>query len=549
MTFPLPSASFRPWFRWSARAGILVLAHLGTLRGEPTLLYSHGDPSDAEQYALELVNGPTTTTLGLLDPPPLAFHPALLAAARAQAAAMVAGNFLGHRPQSGTPAESAAAIASRLNAAGYGALLTARELVYGPLASGFASGIGNFGALNVPAFPAWQSVSADAALTAPKEAGIGLASGTGSAVAPLVMVQNFATTVAGASTPILTGVAFRDRDLDAAYSQGEGLGGITVKPTTGDYYAVTSSSGGYALPLQNLPTGATSVTVNFSGGFLGSATVTKTVSLRGTENVRADFVSPVVRLINLSTRVRVETDERVAIAGFVVGGSGNKRVLVRAMGPSLTAAGVSGALADPTLQLTDGAGNTLATNDQWQSTQASEIAATGLAPGATTEAAILTSLAPGSYTAIVRGANASTGIGLVEVYDLDLPADSYPINVSTRGVVGTGDAVMIAGFVVKGAESKTVVVRGIGPSLAAAGVTGALSDPSLELYDASGTLVQQNDNWADTQATALTAAGLAPSSARDAAIVATLAPGAYTAVIRGVGGATGVALAEVYARD
>ncbi|MBS0658767.1 MAG: hypothetical protein JSR82_11045 [Verrucomicrobia bacterium] len=549
MPNPVPLPPLRRLATWPARAGILVLAHLGTLHGEPTQLYSHGDPSDAEQYALEIVNGPTTTTLGLLDPPPLAFHPQLLAAARVQAAAMVSGNYLGHRPQAGTPAESAAAIVSRLNAAGYGAIKSARELIYGPLSSSLSSGIGKYGALDLPAFPAWQSISADVATTAPKEAGIGLASGTGSAVAPVVMVQELATSAAEASTPFLTGVAFRDRDLDAAYSMGEGLAGITVKPTSGDYYAVTSASGGYALPLRNLPAGATSVTVNFSGGSLGTTTVTKTIALRGTENVRADYVSPVVRLINLSTRLRVETGDQVAIAGFVVGGSGSKRVLVRALGPSLTAAGVTGALADPTLQLADAQGATLASNDQWAETQAAGINATGLAPGSATESAILTTLAPGSYTAIVRGAGATTGIGLVEVYDLDLPADSYPINVSTRGVVGTGDAVMIAGFVVKGADSKTVVVRAIGPSLTAAGVSGALSDPSLELYNAAGTLVQQNDNWADTQSAALTAAGLAPANARDAALIATLAPGAYTAVIRGVGGATGVALAEVYARD
>ncbi|MBS0659430.1 MAG: beta-propeller fold lactonase family protein [Verrucomicrobia bacterium] len=266
----------------------------------------------------------------------------------------------------------------------------------------------------------------------------------------------------------------------------------------------------------------------------------------------AASVAPLGRAINLSTRLRAQTGDAVAIGGFVIGGALPKRVLVRALGPSLAAAGVSGVLPDPSLELFNAAGVSLARNDGWRATQQAEIQASGFAPGSELEAALLVELAPGAYTAVVRGAGASTGVAIVEVYDLAPTADAQLINLSTRGRVETGDSVMIGGFVVGaglGADasgSARVLVRAIGPSLAAAGLSGVLADPTLELRDAAGNLVASNDDWASSQAADIQATGLAPTSAAECAVLATLPRGAYTAVVRGKGGSSGIALVEVY---
>ena len=227
-------------------------------------------------------------------------------------------------------------------------------------------------------------------------------------------------------------------------------------------------------------------------------------------------------------------------------------MIVRALGPSLAAAGVAGVLANPTLEIFGSNGASLATNDNWRDSQPAEIQATGLAPGDPRESAIIRVLPPGAYTAIVRGAGGATGVSLVEVYDLAPGAASELINVSTRGRVETGDNVMIGGFVVGAGlgvgESGTarVLVRAIAPSLTAAGLTDVLADPVLELHDATGAILATNDNWADTQREAIQATGLAPTNAAESALVITLPKGAYTAIIRGKAGATGIALVEVY---
>lgn len=258
------------------------------------------------------------------------------------------------------------------------------------------------------------------------------------------------------------------------------------------------------------------------------------------------------RAINLSTRLRAQTGDAVAIGGFVIGGAASKRVLVRAVGPSLTAAGVSGVLGDPSLEIFNAGGTSLVRNDGWRATQQAEIQASGFAPGADVEPAIILDLAPGAYTAVVRGAGTSAGVAIVEVYDLGTDGDSQLINLSTRGRVETGDSVMIGGFVVgaglgaSGSGSARVLVRAIGPSLTAAGLSGVLTDPTLELRDAAGTLVASNDDWASTQAAEIQATGLAPTSSVECAVVATLPRGAYTAVVRGKGGTSGIALVEVY---
>jgi hypothetical protein len=190
----------------------------------------------------------------------------------------------------------------------------------------------------------------------------------------------------------------------------------------------------------------------------------------------------------------------------------------------------------------------IAFNDNWKDTQQTQIAATGLAPSADGESAIITSLAPGSYTVIVRGKNDTTGIALVEAYNLDPASGASLGNISTRGFVDTGDNVMIGGFIA-GSDTggtSTVLVRAIGPDLAAFNLSGVLQDPVLSLFDGNGSLIATNDNWKESQQADILATHLAPGDDRDSAILATLAPGNYTAIVRGQGGKTGIALVEVY---
>ena len=246
---------------------------------------------------------------------------------------------------------------------------------------------------------------------------------------------------------------------------------------------------------------------------------------------------------NIATRLPVLTGENVLIAGIIVVGDVPKRVMIRALGPSLAAAGVSGALEDPIVELYEG-DTLLAANDDWRNDQQDEIAATGIAPSDNREAAIVRTLAPGAYTAIVSGKDGTTGIALVEGYDLDQRDNSKLGNISTRGFVGSGEDVLIGGFIV--GPSTRVVVRALGPSLGNGGVQGALQDPTLELVDSNGAVVRTNDNWKGTQQSELEAIGIQPSEDRESALIATLTAGNYTAVVRGVGANTGVGLVEVY---
>jgi hypothetical protein len=255
---------------------------------------------------------------------------------------------------------------------------------------------------------------------------------------------------------------------------------------------------------------------------------------------------------NISTRLNVGVNDDVLIGGFIVRGPVPKRMILRAIGPSLTGAGVIGAMANPTLELHDSTGATIATNDNWQTSgQASEISASGLAPRNPLESAIVATLQPGSYTAIVRGVNNTTGIALVEGYELDSTATRL-VNVSTRGHVGVGNDVLIGGFIVTGSQSKTVMVRALGPSLGTGAhpLAGVLINPVLELHDGSGNLVSSNDDWMNSpQFSAINASGLAPPSSLESAILATLSPGNYTAIVRGVNNAMGIGLVEVYDLD
>ncbi len=249
---------------------------------------------------------------------------------------------------------------------------------------------------------------------------------------------------------------------------------------------------------------------------------------------------------NISSRLTVQTGDNVLIAGFIVTGTQPKRVIGRAIGPSLPFAG---ALADPVLELRNSSGGLIRSNDNWRDdpTQESEIGATGIPPSNNLEAAIVETLpANGSaYTAIVRGANNGTGIGVVEAYDLDQTVDSKLANISTRGLVQTGDTVLIGGLIVLGQDPLRVIVRAIGPSLP---VPGALGNPTIDLHDGNGALIAFNDNWRDdpVQESEIIATGIPPANDLESAIVQDLAPGAYTAIVRGANNLTGIALVEAY---
>jgi hypothetical protein len=279
-------------------------------------------------------------------------------------------------------------------------------------------------------------------------------------------------------------------------------------------------------------------------------------------------VGPVSTLGNISTRAFVQRGDDVMIGGFIVEGPERKKVMIRAIGPGLIQYGVPNVLANPTLELHDGTGALIASNDNWLHTiiggiiptdQVADIRNSGYAPGDGRESAIIAEhfggLPAGNYTAIVRGLNNTAGVALMEVYDLSPETNSTLSNISTRGFVQTGDDVMIGGFIVEGGQSKRVIVRAIGPELTRYGVPNALANPTLELHDSNGALIASNDNWLHTviggiitadQVHDIRNSGHAPTDGRESAITADLPPGNYTAIVRGVNNTTGVALVEVY---
>ncbi|HWM24960.1 MAG TPA: sialidase family protein [Chthoniobacterales bacterium] len=257
--------------------------------------------------------------------------------------------------------------------------------------------------------------------------------------------------------------------------------------------------------------------------------------------------------INLSTRMRVQTGDNVGIGGFIITGDTPKHVLIRAIGPSLTQFGVPNVLADPVLELNGPGSFVTITNNDWRDDPVQEalIKATGIPPTNDLESAIEARLVPGSYTAIVRGNGNTSGVGLVEVYDLNSETDSKLSNLSTRTFVSTGDNIVIAGFVLGGdSGDDRIVVRGIGPSLAGLGVPNPLANPTLELRDSNGALLFANNDWQDNpaQAAELIDAGLAPTNNLESAMAITLPPGSYTALLAGVNNSTGIGLVEVYDR-
>lgn len=260
---------------------------------------------------------------------------------------------------------------------------------------------------------------------------------------------------------------------------------------------------------------------------------------------------PAPNLVNLSTRAFVGTGNNVVIGGFIIQGSQPATVVVRGIGNSLPALGINNALSDPVIELHSSGGGTISESDDWiDDSWASTVASYHLDPTNSRESAILATLNPGNYTVVLRsfdnGDGNLTGTGLIELYDLHTTGGRAG-NISTRGPVLAGNQVLIGGFIVGGSQTKEVVVRAIGPSLSGAGISGALQDPTVELRDGSGNLVDSNDNWAShPKAAQIQAEGLAPTQSAESALQATLNPGSYTAIVRGANGTTGVGLVEIY---
>ncbi|MEY2557835.1 MAG: hypothetical protein QOE34_1260 [Verrucomicrobiota bacterium] len=292
----------------------------------------------------------------------------------------------------------------------------------------------------------------------------------------------------------------------------------------------------------------------FVGGKqIGSAIITVTATDLDGAAVSQQFTVNVIaapgRLVQLSTRMKVGLGDDALLGGFIMRGPTPKRVMIRGIGPS---SGLSGALADPVLELHDGNNTVIATNDNWgDAANKQDMIDTGIAPTSPNESAILTTLPSDStnafYTVIVTGANNTTGLGLVEVYDLDSGPGSTLLNISTRGRVNPDPEALIGGFFVGGTESKRILVRAIGPSLGAANVPNPLADPILELHDSQGGTTYTNDDWMNSaDKTAIQNSGLAPTDPKESAVLQTLMPGQYTVVVRGAGNTTGVASVQVY---
>jgi hypothetical protein len=303
------------------------------------------------------------------------------------------------------------------------------------------------------------------------------------------------------------------------------LGGTIGQPDAG-----AASGGAYSL----------------TGGFWGVA-----------DSVPSATPTPTPGLVgNVSTRLPVGTGDNVLIEGFIVQGpaGSTKKIIVRAIGPSLLPFGIADALGNPILEIRDGSNTLVATNDDWGTTQvggiitgdqSAEISGSGLAPGNNLESAIIANLAPGSYTAVVRGVGNTVGTGVVDAFDMSAASPARLANIATRGLVQPGDKLMIAGFIIQNGDVRAVV-RAIGPSLGAFGIGNALPDTALQLRDQNGIIVRENDDWQSDQKQELESTGLQPSDLLEAAVVTTIPPGQYTVQVRGKPETTGIGVVQVY---
>jgi uncharacterized repeat protein (TIGR01451 family) len=336
-------------------------------------------------------------------------------------------------------------------------------------------------------------------------------------------------------------------------SQGSCTGTTTVTCNLGPLTAPNSAT--VTLVVTPTVAGPLSNTASANSGYFDSNTFNNS-AMASTTVLPAGTPTPTptstpTQALNLATRMRVQAGDNVGIGGFIITGNSAKTVAIRGIGPSLAAFGLSDFLPDPTLELRNSSGLLLKPNDNWQddSADAAQLTAHGLALQDPKESGIVATLQPGaSYTAILAGKNQTAGVGLVEIYDIDQTADSELANISTRGFVLTGNNVMIGGFILGGSNTTQIVVRGIGPSLAQFGLNPVLADPTLELHDGNGAILISNDNWQDdpTIPALIVALGLAPQDPKESGIVAVLPPGAFTAILAGKNGGTGIGLVEIY---
>jgi outer membrane protein assembly factor BamB len=340
---------------------------------------------------------------------------------------------------------------------------------------------------------------------------------------------------------------------NGTFSSGEIRGQLTLAPCPPPATPTPTPTATTTASIPPTPTPTLSPGITPSPTPTATATIAPTATPSLTPGVTATPAATPAQAVNLSTRMLVQTGDNAGIGGFIISGNAPKHVLIRVIGPSLTQFGVPNALADPVLELHGPGGFTTVNNDNWQDdpVQAALISATGLAPSNSLESAIDATLNPGAYTAVARGKNNTSGVGLIEVFDLSQAVLAKLANISTRAFINTGDNIVIAGFILgNNGGNDRIVVRGIGPSLTLFGVANALANPTLELRDSNGALLLMNNDWQDNpaQAAELMAAGLAPTNPLESGIAATLPPGLYTALLAGLNNGTGVGLVEVYDR-
>jgi PKD repeat protein len=321
-------------------------------------------------------------------------------------------------------------------------------------------------------------------------------------------------------------------------------GSASADPDAGDSIASYTFSFGDGSPdvTQSSPT--ISHVYTHGGGFFATLTVKDSHGLQSANVASAD-IKVAAQLFNLSTRLQVQPGDNALIGGFIIKGSEPKKVVLRGLGPSLN---VPGKLEDPVIQLYNSSNVNIGGNDDWK-TDEQNVESTGLAPTNDRESALVITLNPGTYTVVMHGKNNGSGIGVVEVYDVNLAANSRLANISSRGFIGINDNVLIGGFFAgpQTAAVTGVVFRALGPSLSKLGVPQAMQDPMIEIHNANGDVIASNDDWETSQKSEIQAAGLAPSDSRESAIVMkNFDPGPYTAIVRGKNGSVGNGLIEIY---